>query len=146
MEIPSLLLVLNVVSTWYMVGLIWFVQVVHYAQFDGVGREGFCAYHRRHTRFTTLVVGPAMLVEAATAVLMLLRPHPALSAATAWAGVAMVAILWLSTGFAQVPKHNLLAAGFDPAVCRSLVRTNWLRTVLWTARGGLMAWMLLQAL
>ncbi|QOV90468.1 hypothetical protein [Humisphaera borealis] len=146
MEIPSLLLVLNLASTWYMVGLIWFVQVVHYAQFPQVGADRFCDYHRRHTRFTTLAVGPAMLVEMSTAVLLLVRPHAALPTWAAWTGVGLAALLWLSTAFLQVPKHDILSRGFDASACQTLVRTNWLRTAMWTARGVLMAWVVLQAL
>lgn len=145
METHAWLLVLNVVSTWYMVGLIWFVQIVHYAQFSLVGNDGFCTYHRRHTQFTTFAVGPAMLIEMATAVLLILRPHPALPSWAAWVGVGLVALLWLSTAFVQVPRHNVLSRGFDANACRVLVGTNWVRTVLWTARGLLMAWVLVQA-
>ena len=42
----------------------------------------------------------------------------------------------------SVPRHNLLAAGFDAAVIDSLVATNWIRTIAWTARAGLAAWFL----
>ncbi len=146
MEIASLLLVLNVASTWFMVGLIWFVQLVHYAQFPQIGSDGFCNYHRRHTRFTTVVVGPPMLVEMATAVLMLVRPHPAMPTAAAWAGGALALLIWLSTAFLQVPKHDILSRGFDAAACRTLLVTNWIRTILWTARGVLMAWVMYKAL
>jgi hypothetical protein len=133
-------LVLNLVSTWYMVGLIWFVQLVHYAQFGQVGGEGFCEYHRRHTRFTTFAVGPAMLVEMATAVLLVVRRPAVLPAWAAWIGLGLVAAMWASTAFLQVPKHEILARGFDSGACRTLNRTNWIRTVGWSARGIIMAW------
>ena len=41
-----------------------------------------------------------------------------------------------------MPRHNLLAAGFDAAVIDSLVASNWIRTIAWTARAGLAAWFL----
>ena len=37
--------------------------------------------------------------------------------------------MWLS-----VPRHNQLATGFDGSTHTSLVATNWIRTVGWTAR------------
>lgn len=138
MDLPALALVLNLVATWYMTGLIWFVQLVHYAQFPLVGEAGFAAYHRRHTRATTLAVGPAMLVEAATAVALAYRRPAAVPAWVAWAGLALVAGLWASTALVQVPRHDRLARGFDADASRALTRTNWLRTVGWTARGLLM--------
>ena len=144
MTLPAVLLLANAAATWFMAGLIWFVQVVHYPQFDGVGDGGWSGYHRRHTRSTTLVVGPPMLVEAATSLALLfprLRP-PFLSASVALVGFTMVVLLWLSTALIQVPRHDLLAHGFDPRAHRVLCRSNWLRTALWTARGVLMGYAL----
>jgi hypothetical protein len=40
-----------------------------------------------------------------------------------------------------VPQHAALGAGFDEAAHRTLVLTNWLRTVAWTLRGLLVSWM-----
>jgi hypothetical protein len=57
-----------------MCGLIWFVQVVHYPLFARVGGDGSKAYAAEHQRRTTLVVGPLMLVEIATAALIALKP------------------------------------------------------------------------
>ena len=134
----TLLLLANVAATWFMVGLIWFVQLVHYPQFAGVGSEGFIAYHRRHQRFTTYVVAPPMLVEALTSVALVFRPG-VVSPLAAWAGLALVAVIWASTATLQVPRHNDLAhGGFDGAICARLCRTNWIRTIAWTARGVLM--------
>ena len=59
----ALLLMLHLVSTLAMVGLIWFVQVVHYPLFDQVGRDGFRQYEQSHQRLTTLVVAPLMLTD-----------------------------------------------------------------------------------
>ena len=44
-------------------------------------------------------------------------------------------IIWLSTMVLQVPCHRRLETGFDAAVARRLVRTNWVRTFAWTALG-----------
>jgi hypothetical protein len=122
-----------------MTGLIWFVQVVHYPLMGAVGASGFAAYHAAHSRLTTLVVGPLMLVEAACAVWIALNRAAAPGAA--WTGVALLAVVWGATFFISVPRHNLLAGGFDRAVIDSLVATNWIRTLVWSARAGLAAWM-----
>lgn len=58
-----------------MVGVIWFVQVVHYPLFVRVGPSGFSTYSGAHSRLTGYVVGPPMLVEMATAIpLLVVRP------------------------------------------------------------------------
>ena len=61
----------HLTATLAMVGIIWFVQVVHYPLFERVGKRGFQTYSATHSRFTDLVVGPPMLVETATAVALL---------------------------------------------------------------------------
>ena len=120
-----------------MTGLIWCIQVVHYPLFDAVGRDGFTRYEAEHARLITLVVGPLMLVELATA-LWLAAVRPAgVPAWMAWTGLALVAAIWLSTAAIQVPCHARLAAGFDAEVHARLVSSNWIRTVGWTARGAL---------
>jgi hypothetical protein len=50
-------------------------------------------------------------------------------------GICLLAVIWLSTFFAQVPLHARLAKGFDAVTHRRLVLSNWLRTAAWTGRG-----------
>jgi hypothetical protein len=132
------ILLLHVASTGMMIGVIWFVQIVHYPMFSLVGRAGFAAYEAAHSRLTTVVVAPPMLVELATGAYLSLRPPPGMPPAALWAGLALIAVIWLSTWLLQVPRHRALEAGFDPAAHRALVGTNWIRTVAWTARGILL--------
>ena len=131
-----LLLIANAAATWFMAGLIWFVRVVHYPMFADVGPDAFAAYHRRHTSRTTWVVIGPMCVELLTAAGLVWTRR----AAWTWAGLALVVLIWASTGLVQVPRHDRLGRGYDAAVVRSLRRTNWVRTVAWTIRAGLLAW------
>ena len=136
---PGILLLLNLISTWFMVGLIWLVQLVHYRQFDLVGETSWLDYHRRHSTMITVLVAPAMLIEAASSIGLVISRPAAMAPWIAWAGLALVAVAWLSTALIQVPCHNKLSRRFDAAVCRSLTIGNWIRTIAWTARGVLMA-------
>lgn len=131
-------LLLNLAATWFMVGLIWFVQLVHYPQFAAVGADGFVPYHRRHQRFTTFVVAGPMILEGVTAVMLALRPSKVIDPRLAWIGLALVGVISLSTTLLQIPRHTELACGFTPTACGRLCRTNWIRTAAWTARGVLM--------
>ena len=54
-----------------------------------------------------------------------------------WIGLAVLALIWVSTFAVQVPLHARLASGFDRAVWHRLVVTNWLRTLAWTVRAGI---------
>ena len=118
-----------------MVGLIWFVQIVHYPLFGSVGREGFAEYSKAHSRLTGFVVGPPMLLEAATAVALVLPPPDGVPFSLPLLGLVLLAVVWLSTAFLQSPQHGILGRGFVASSHRFLVLSNWARTVLWTARG-----------
>jgi hypothetical protein len=133
------MLLLNVGATWFMVGLIWFVQVVHYPLFAGVGAEGFGDYSARHQRGTTWVVGGPMAVEGVTAMWLLWDRPVGMAMWAAVVGMGLLLVVWGSTAMMQVPCHQRLERGFDAAVHRRLVVTNWVRTAAWTARGLVLA-------
>ena len=123
-----------------MVGLIWFVQLVHYPLFGAVGAEGFRGYSLSHQRLTTWAVGPAMLLEGATGGWLALRPPEGVARAPLVVGLALLGVIWLSTALVQVPRHAILGAGYDARAHRTLVASNWVRTAAWTARGALVLW------
>lgn len=137
------LLLAHLGSSWYMVGLIWFVQVVHYPLFASVGTLGFASYEQQHTQLTFWVVAPPMLVEGATAVLLLRFRPASVPRWCVWSGLALLSVCWLSTAMIQVPCHQILSQGFDPVVHQRLVSSNWLRTAAWSLHGIVvlrMAW------
>ena len=136
----SALFVVNLIATWYMVGLIWMVQIVHYNMFDRVGLEQFQQYEADHNRLITPIVGVPMLFELATAVLLLFAAPDSFPRWAAIVGLVLIGLIWLSTVMLQIPCHTQLLNGFDEATYRRLVNSNWIRTVLWTVRGGLMAY------
>ncbi|MGH3148767.1 MAG: hypothetical protein ACRDTR_23555, partial [Rubrobacter sp.] len=139
-------LLAHAAATLFMVGVIWFVQIVHYPLFGRVGRSGFAAYSGDHSRLTGFVVGPPMLIEAATAVALVVRTPQGISPALVWAGFVLLAAIWLSTALLQAPRHTRLGQGFDLPAHRFLVASNWLRTALWSIRGLLVLLMLFEAM
>jgi hypothetical protein len=38
---------IHLAATWFMVGLIWVIQIVHYPLFTSVGSDSFAEYERR---------------------------------------------------------------------------------------------------
>lgn len=137
---PLVLFVLQLAATLIMVGLIWFVQIVHYPLLGAVGGPEFARYEQAHVRQTGYVVIPPMLLELATAAAMLAwRPE----GAPRWVplvGIGLLAVVWASTFLLQAPAHGRLVDGFDAATHRLLVVSNWIRTAAWSARGGLLSW------
>ena len=140
------LLLIHAGVTLAMTGLIWFVQIVHYPLFDRVGAAQFVEYERVHQMRTTWVVAPLMLTELTTAAALAVWRPDTVSAWGVWVGLALVALLWALTALVQVPAHRALGSGFDPAVHRRLARSNWWRTVFWTARGLLALWLVKEGL
>lgn len=132
---PLWTLLLHAGATCAMTGLIWFVQIVHYPLFAAVDPASFAAYHHAHTRLTTFVVAPLMLLELATGVIIA-TSHLA-SPTSAWLGLALLVVVWGATFGLSVPRHDVLAAGFAADAHAALVASNWVRTVAWTARAGL---------
>ena len=139
-------LLVHAAATWAMVGLIWFVQLVHYPLFASVGEGNFVEYEARHTRRTSWVVGVLMPLEAVTAIWLLLEVPDGVAGEAAFVGLGLIALLWVSTATWQAPMHGRLSSGYDRGLQRRLVRTNWVRTAGWTARGALVLGMLAQAL
>lgn len=143
MTLTDAILAAQAISSSAMCGLIWFVQGVHYPLFARTDAGHSPDYADENQRRTAPVVLPPMLVEAATASLIALTPPPEIGRPVALVGLAMVAALWLSTLLVQMPLHaRLKHDGHTPGTVAALVRTNWVRTVLWSARALLAIWML----
>ncbi len=135
-------LIAHAAVTWFMVGLIWTIQSVHYPLFVRVGSPFFEKYESEHTRrMARLLAIPAGLEVATGLALVWMRPE-GLNLTPVLIGGALLAITWVTTAVVHVPLHNRLEAGYDRSVVGRLVRRNWLRTGLWTARGALVTAML----
>lgn len=137
------ILLIHLSATWAMVGLIWFVQIVHYPLFANV-ETSFNHYEQLHQQRTTWVVAPIMLAELVTAVLLAFSPTFADVQKWCWLGLGLVLLIWLSTAFLQVPCHKELAKEYNLAVIDKLVRTNWIRTAAWSLRGCLAIFLLVK--
>lgn len=135
----DVLLLIQVLATWYLVGLIWTIQGVHYPLFSHVERERFADFEARHTTRMGPLVMPAMLLELFTSVYLVLEPPAQVSTGMAVLGLVLVVGIWGVTFFLSVPQHRRLSRGYDRAAHHRLVWTNWLRTGAWTVRGVLVA-------
>ncbi|GIU73068.1 MAG: hypothetical protein KatS3mg004_0155 [Bryobacteraceae bacterium] len=133
------LLVLHAAATWFLAGLVWFVQLVHYPLMAEAARADFVRYEALHQRYTTWIVAPVMTLEAALAVWLTAHPPENLPGWSVLVAAGLLAGIWASTFAVQVPIHARLAAGFDARVHRRLVRSNWFRTAAWSVRAVIAA-------
>ena len=135
MSVVAFVWAAHVVATFCLVGLIWTVQLVHYPTFAYVDADRFVEFEEFHQRRISWVVATLMVVELLTGMaLLVVRPEYV----PLWAGVLgllLIGVVWLSTFLVQVPLHGRLAESFDSDAAAALVRTNWVRTVVWSLRG-----------
>lgn len=128
------------VCCFYLTGVIWIIQLIHYPQFAFITEKDFARFHSRHTTVMGAVVGPAMIVELLTAVILCFQKDGV------WIiNLVGVVIIWIVTFFSSVPSHNRLSAGKDLGEIHKLVRANWIRTAIWTTRSLIFLALLFQA-
>ena len=145
----SWVLVAQLAASAAMAAIAWFVQVVHYPLFGGLGGDVDLErrYHQANVRRTQPVVLVPMIAEGLSAAWLVAFPPAAVGRPLALVGLGLVAVTLLSTLLVQVPLHERLCReGGSPATVAALVRSTAIRTVAWTARLLLSAWMLHAAL
>ncbi|WP_409377744.1 hypothetical protein [Balneola sp. MJW-20] len=117
-----------------MMGLIWYVQLVHYPGFRFIHPERFDEFHQFHSRFTGIIVAPVMLTELGTSFYLFLNDTALGYQAI---GFYIVVLIWISTAFLSVPSHKILSGNKNDSEIDKLINTNWIRTGLWTAKAFL---------
>lgn len=122
--------------TWMLVGLIWVMQLLVYPQFRKVGEDEFIRYHFAHCLRVGLIIAPLLAIETLTAICLLYQGHRERAFVTS---VVLIPVIWLITAVIYAPLHTRLMLGRHPETLRRLILANWLRTILWTVRGILVA-------
>ena len=135
----------HVIATWFMVGMIWTIHLVHYPLFAKVGQSAYVEYQAAHVdRIGKLLVLPWLVEGLSLLGLMwfaFLGNERRLRIPVAIGAVAMAVVLVVTVGW-SVPAHDDLAAGFDAAVHTRLMRANLVRTLAWSVRGISAVWIL----
>jgi len=129
----------HLAAAWFMAGVIWYVQIVHYPSFAWIDRGRFAAFEASHRTLTSYVVMPVMLTELVSG-LWLLWQQPTRTLLHVELG--LLALIWATTFLVSVPLHERLSAGYDEAAAKRLVATNWPRCWLWTARAAMVFFLL----
>jgi hypothetical protein len=138
------ILILNLFSSFFLCGLIWIVQLVHYPAFHGFDKKAYTQWMALHKSRISFIVVPVMLAELITSILLSFSDAPfQLLHRT---GLGIVILIWLTTFFLQVPIHDKLSDGFDEEAVRKLVSSNWWRTFLWSAKSALGIYLLTQVI
>jgi hypothetical protein len=136
----------HVCATFFMVGIIWTVHVLHYPLFKYVGDETYVEFQQAHVdRIGPLLFIP-WLTEGVTLLAILgiafIGDRRDLRIPTAINALAMAVVLVIS-GFWSAPAHGDLSDGFDADVHDRLMTANFVRTFAWTVCGAMAVWTLI---
>ena len=131
---------LHLFATFFMTGLIWFVQLVHYPLFSFVPDSHRPLYSKKHGLKTSFIVLPMMTLEIVTGMMLYFKSPDTY----VWAfGALLLLAIWALTLKQFAPLHQKLSDSGDSRHVLHLVRYNWLRTVFWSARSILVfSWLL----
>ena len=131
---------IHAAATWAMVGFAWTIQLLQYPLMAHVPPAGFVDFERQHQRRVSMVLALFAPVELVTAAwIVVIEPANPIG----WVAGAVLAGIWIATGFYFAPVHARLSTGFDAGLHQSLVRWNWARTAGWTIRAVLATMLLL---
>jgi len=137
------LTIVHVLATWFMVGMIWTIHLVHYPLFSKVGPDTYVDFQAAHVdRIGALLLVP-WLTEGLTLLALIWlafaggRQDLRLSVAVGAVAMAVVVVI---SGVWSAPAHGDLADGFDAAVHDRLMTANLVRAIAWTVRGACAAW------
>ena len=123
---------INLLNTWFLIGLIWIVQIVHYPSFRFFDEKNFLPAHHFHTQSIVKIVGPTMLSELLLGGFLVYQTQLQIDYLLPF--LALVGI-WASTLLFQIPLHAKLGERFEQKDIEKLIATNWIRTILWTLKG-----------
>jgi hypothetical protein len=129
----ELLPALHLSATAMMTGVIWVVQLIQYPWFHRCPPDQFVAYHHQYTARIGFIVGPTMLIEAATGILLYLH-YDGYARDLMQSSLLVLLAIWISTAIRQIPDHRLLSHGYNETTHQRLVKLNWIRTVGWSLR------------
>lgn len=129
---------LHLFATLLMTGIVWFVQLVHYPSFRFVSEEKGSDAVQFHQRNTSFLVIPLMLIEMGTGILLMGSSWVTMYGNYLLINLALLFLIWAVTFLKMFPLHRQLNRSVNEISIRSLIFMNWIRTVLWTARSGLL--------
>ncbi len=114
-----------------LVVLIWMVQILIYPFFSYFESEHFEQTMTFHQRQITFIVMPLMLLEMVATVCLAVFDTNMMNIII----LVLIVSIWASTFFIHVPIHHELSSrGKNLVIIQKLVKTNWVRTLFWSAK------------
>jgi hypothetical protein len=128
------LFVIHLVSTSFMVGVIWIVQLVHYPTFLFIDEQKSNDFQKFHMSRISYIVMPAMTTELFSGIYIYIYSNMAIDSNLFLLALTILIINWIITALVFVKMHNKLLINYKIEIISLLVKWNWLRTLLWSVR------------
>ena len=128
------LFVIHLVSTSFMVGVIWIVQLVHYPTFLFIDEQKSYDFQKFHMSRISYIVMPAMTTELFSGIYIYIYSNMAIDSNLFLLALTILIINWIITALVFVEMHNKLLINYKIEIISLLVKWNWLRTLLWSVR------------
>ena len=124
------LILLNFIASFTMLGVILVTQIVSYPMFLNENNKGFTLFHSMYVKRISSIVMPVMTIELILSVILFFTLDGILSQIS----LTTLILILISTAFIQVPIHEKLKFKHDEFLTKKLIRTNWIRTSLWSIK------------
>ena len=134
---------IQLASSFWMMTIICFVQMVHYPLFLSVPKSHRIEYAQNHQRWISYLVVPGMLIELFS---LLIWGVQLGTSWHWWIASLLLGVIWISTVCLQVPCHQRLLIVPDNEVVNRLIKTNWVRTIAWIVKTMLIAYVIWKGL
>jgi len=128
------LFMIHLVSTSFMVGVIWIVQLVHYPTFLFIDEQKSYDFQKFHMSRISYIVMPAMTTELFSGIYIYIYSNMAIDSKLFLLSLTILIINWIITALVFVEMHNKLLINYKIEIISLLVKWNWLRTLLWSVR------------
>lgn len=128
------LFMIHLVSTSFMVGVIWIVQLVHYPTFLFIDEQKSHDFQKFHMSRISYIVMPAMTTELFSGIYIYTYLNMVIDSNLFLLALTILIINWIITALVFVKMHNKLLINYKIEIISLLVKWNWLRTLLWSVR------------
>jgi len=109
--------------------LIWMVQLIVYPSFAFYNNTQLLTWHKTYTKAIALIVIPLMLGQLGIAIYQVFLVQNSYTLVS----IVLVVFLWGITLLKFAPMHQQISEGNTQIqLLKTLVQTNWIRTIIWT--------------
>lgn len=109
--------------------LIWMVQLIVYPSFAFYNNTQLLTWHKTYTKAIAFIVIPLMLGQLGIAIYQVFLAQNVYTLVS----IVLVVFLWGITLLKFAPMHQQISEGNTQIqLLKTLVQTNWIRTIIWT--------------